>query len=275
MDKELQNEVTDDKPVVTPSEGEQPQTEKPEYSEEETLAMSRGWKPKEEWDGPEDEWKPAKVFNEIGELKEKIASSEKDLKKSHKVISLMKEHHLRVRQNAYKEAMEALRMEKHKALEEQDFARAEKLRDEIETVRDRFQNEDVLPRAVEAKLREENQVGDPDPEFYAFVNRNPWYKPNGANEMSKKADALGWAYKQEDPNLTFPEIIKKVEKDIRRLFPEKFESPRNPVNEGGTRSSNAASGSKVKLTDAEKEVAKSFGMTEAEYAKELQSYRGR
>jgi hypothetical protein len=269
MDEKNQ-EVIDDKPIQTEGEGE-PST--PKYTEEETIAMTRGWKPKEEWDGDEGDWKPAKVFNEIGELKEKIVSSEKELKKTNKVIQLMKEHHLNVRQSALKEAIETLKSERQAALKEQDFARAEEIRDQIDDVKDRFKKDDVLPAAVEKKIEAELQ--DPDPEFYAFVNRNPWYKPNGANEMSKKADALGWAYKQEDPNITFPEIIKKVEKDIRKLYPEKFESPRNPVNEGGTRGGGSGGGKAPKLSDEELAVAKNFGMTPEEYAKELQSYKGR
>jgi hypothetical protein len=271
VDKELQEkveDVKDDLPL------DDKQSDGPQYSEEETLAMTRGWKPKEEWEGSEDEWKPAKVFNEIGELKEKIVSSEKELKKTNKVIQLMKEHHLNVRQNAYKEAVEALKTERQHALKEQDFAKAEEIRDEIDSVKEKFASDNVLPRDIERKLKEE-QNSDPDPEFYAFVNRNPWYKPNGGNEMSKKADALGWAYKQEDPNLQFADIIKKVEKDIRKLYSEKFDSPKNPVNEGGSRNSNEASSKKVKLSEQEMDVAKSFGMTPEEYVKELSTYKGR
>ena len=246
--------------------------DEPKVSEEETIAMARGWKPKEEWDGPENEWKPAKVFNEIGELKEKIASSEKELKKTNKVIQLMKEHHLNVRKSAYQEAVETLRAERQKALKEQDFARAEELRDEIDDVKDKFTNQDVLPKDVEEKVAAVSQ--EPDPAFVAFTERNPWYKPDG-NEMSRKADAIGWAYKQSDPSMPFADIIKKVEKDIRKMYPEKFEAPRQAVNDGGNRGSGESSKGKVKLSDDERAVARSFNMTDEEYAKELSSYKGR
>ncbi len=268
----MEEKVQEEKKVEDTS--TESQSEAPQYTEAETLAMTRGWKPKEEWEGDEKDWKPASVFNEIGELKEKIVSSEKELKKTNKVIQLMKEHHLSVRQSAYKEAMEVLKEERQKALKEQDFAKAEEIRDEIDEVKVKFTRDDVLPKEIEKKLREDAPT-DPDPEFYAFVNRNPWYKPNGSNEMSKKADALGWAYKQENPDLSFGEIIKQVEKDIKKLFPEKFDSPRNPVNESGNRSGDSSSKTKVKLSDQEREVAKSFGMTEEAYAKELLSYKGR
>lgn len=256
----------------TESQNQEVEVKTPEYTEEETLAMTRGWKPKTEWDGEEGEWKTAKAFNEIGELKEKVSASEKELKKSNKVIQLMKEHHLKVRQNAYKEAVEALKAERTAALKEQDFAKAEEIRDQIDEVKDKFQNDDKLPANVEKEVAAQ----EPDPAFLEFVDRNPWYKVGpSANEMSKKADAIGWAYKQQDPDLSFKEIIAKVEKDIRKLYPEKFDAPKNPVNDTGTRGSNKGNESKVKLSDEEKAVAKSFGMTEEEYAKELASYKGR
>lgn len=266
--------VENDKPVVD----EPPKT--PEYSEEETIAMARGWKPKEEWDGDESDWKPAKVFNEIGELKERLVGAEKETKKANKVIQLMKDHHLNVRQSAFKEAVESLKAERAKALEDQDFAKAEKIRDEIDEVKDKFKTHDTLPKQVEEKLQQE--APEPDPAFYAFVERNPWYKPDGGNEMSKKADALGWALREADiqkngqPTLSFTEIVKQVEKDIRKLFPEKFESPRNPVNEGGNQQggSGRKKGSAI-LSDDEAAVAKSFGMTPEEYAKERDAYKGR
>lgn len=267
-DLENGQDVNLETPDLQPEVKDVPKT--PEYSEEETLAMTRGWKPKEEWDGDEKEWKPAKVFNEIGELKEKVSASEKELKKTNKVIQLMKEHHLKVRQNAYKDAVEALKAERQAALKEQDFAKAEEIRDQIDDVKEKFTNDDKLPAAVEREVAAQ----EPDPAFLEFADRNPWYKP-GANEMSKKADAIGWAYKQQEPDLSFKEIIARVEKDIRKLYPEKFEAPRNPVNDS---SNNGGAGKKdgdVKLTEEQRAVAKSFGMTDAEYAKELKSYNGR
>jgi hypothetical protein len=266
-DQVVETEVVVDKQT----ESDTPTT--PEYTEQETIALARGWKPKEEWDGDEGDWKPAKVFNEIGELKEKLVGVEKDNKKANKVIQLMKEHHLNVRQSAFKEALEVLKQERVKALEDQDFAKAEKIRDEIDDVKTKFRTDDVLPRKVEEQLQQD--APEPDPAFYEFVSRNPWYKPEGGNEMSKKADALGWALKEANPNMSFPEIIKAVEKDIRKLFPEKFEAPRQAVNEAGTRAGGESSKGKVKLSDDEAAVAKTFGMTPEEYAKERDSYRGR
>lgn len=247
----------------------------PEYTEEEKVALSKGWKPKDQWEGDEGEWKPAKVFNEIGDLKDKLTSAEKEVKKSNKIISIMKEHHLNVRQAAYDQAMKDLKGARDKALKDEDFAKAEQLRDQIDEVRTKYKEDNVLPADVEKEIRaQESQT--PDPAFVEFLDRNQWYKAGGKDEMSAKADALGFAYASADRSLTFKEVITKVEKDIRKLFPEKFETPRNPVNEQGRQNgTSATSKTKVKLSDDELQVAKTFGMTPEQYAKELESYKGR
>jgi hypothetical protein len=244
----------------------------PEYTEDETIALARGWKPKDEWDGPEDEWKPAKVFNQIGELKEKLQAKDADNKKLNKVVQLMKQHHLQVRQSAYEQAVKDLKAQREAALESEDLIKAERIKDQIDDIKDRFRADDALPAHVEKEIA--SSTNEPDPELFAFMDRNPWYKPNSTDPMSKKADALGWAYKNEDPSLSFKEIIKLVESDIRKLFPDKFSTPRNPVNEPGSRAAPSKSESRVSLTEEQRAVARSFGMTDAEYAKELKSYKG-
>jgi hypothetical protein len=257
-------------PVETPPEDVQT----PEYTEEETIAMARGWKPKEDWDGPEDDWKPAKAFNEYGELKEKLLEKEKEAKKLNKVVTLMKDHHLRVREAAYNDALKTLRAERQEALKADDFAKAEQIRDQIDDLKDRAYNEQPLPDHIEEVIEENTR--DPDPAFFEFLDRNPWYKPGGKDEISKRADALGIALAQTNPDMEFKDLIKLVEKDIRKLYPEKFTSPRQVVNEPGARGTGAGpSSGKVKLSAEEAAVAKEFGMTPEEYAKELKSYRGR
>lgn len=245
-----------------------------QLSDDEKLAIESGWKPKDQWEGPEDEWKPAKVFNEIGALKKQLSDKDKETKKLNKVVAMMKEHHLNVRQAAYKDAMEAIKRERQEALKAEDFAKAEALRDKMDEIKDNYDRSGTLPPQVERELREVNTT--PDPAFVSFLDRNPWYKVGGTDSMSKKADALGYAYTQSNPEWSFKQVIEAVEKDIRQLYPDKFSTPRSPVNDGGSRRADA--GGKRKdfgLSPEEKAMAKSFGMSEEDYAKELQSYRGR
>lgn len=278
MDKELDKDLPDVevKDTVVP-EADGKQTE-PVLSEDEKVAESKGWQPKEKWleaGKPEDEWKPAKVFNEIGDLKDKLAEKDRETKKLNKVVQLMKNHHMSVREAAVKEATETLKRERKAALESQDFAKAEEIRDQIDELKTKTDT-GRLPAEIEATIKEVDNR--PDPSFDAFKERNPWYKADSGKDdkMSRKADSLGYSYKLQNPDWDFKQIIEEVEKDIRRLFPDKFETPRNPVNESGTRSGGGGKDTgKVTLSADEKAVARAFGMTDAEYAKQLESYRGR
>jgi hypothetical protein len=269
-----QTPVEDQTPAVEVEVEGEGESQTPEYSEEETLAISRGWKPKEEWDGPEDEWKPAKAFNEYGELKERLLEKEKEAKKLNKVVQLMKDHHLRVREAAYNDAIKSLKAERAAALEKEDFSKAELIRDQIDDLKDRAENDQPLPDHIEEVIEQNSQ--EPDPAFFQFLDRNPWYKPGSSDPASKKADSLGYAYAQANPDWDFKDIIKEVEKDIRKLYPEKFERPRQVVNEPGSRAAGSRpSTEKVKLSAEQLEIAKAFDMTPEEYAKQLKTYGGR
>lgn len=252
---------------------EPPQTEEPpQLTEDEQRATSKGWKPKDQWEGDENDWKPAKVFNEIGELKEKLSVQEHTLKKTNKVVQLMKEHHLNVRQSAYEQAIKDLKTQRAEALENDRFGEAEKIRDQIEDVNTRYKTDNVLPAHIE---KEVSTASDPDPEYFAFMDRNAWYKPGGKDELSKEADALGAAYKLQHPEAPFKDLITDVEKKIRKLYPEKFTRPNNPVNEPGNQRGTGSSPTKYVLSAEEKEIARGFDLTDAEYAKELAGYKGR
>lgn len=253
---------------------QQPEKVEKQYTDEEKTAISKGWKPKDEWEGDEADWKPAKAFNEIGILKEEISKHEREVKKLNKVNAIMAEHYRNVRQTAYDQAVKDLKAQREAALESEDFVKAERIKDKLDEVKDRYSQEGVLPKEVEKEIKSE--VQSPDPEFYAFMDRNPWYKPGGKDEMSKKADALGWAYAQEDRSLTFKDVIQKVEKDIRKLYPEKFDTPKSPVNDNGNRGTTSASNKQTpKLSQEELDVARTFGMTPEEYVKAQASYKGR
>lgn len=282
MSTETTTKVEDvivDAPVVEQT----PQTQEPvadtsKYTAEEQEAIDQGWKPEAEWEGDKSDWKPAKAFLEVGKLKNELKTTQGELKKANKITLKMKEHHLHVKEAAYKEAIEQLRNERKAALEEDNFRKAEEVRDKIDDLRTEHQRTMAQEVAqLDQQVQQTAQVeAQPDPAFFSFKERNPWYKEGGANEMSREADALGISYHTQNPNIPFSELILKVEKTIKKMYPEKFATRPNPVNEpGSTNVRGSDSGGSVKLSKQELEVAEMFGMTPAEYAKELQSYKGR
>lgn len=273
----MESKTNDDGKDLLPDLNATKVEETPIVDEQEQTASKDGWKPLEKWvedGGKEDDWKPAKVFNEIGSLKKKLSEAEKDLKKTNKVVTMMKDHHVRVRETAVQEAIKQLKAERIKALDKDEYGKAEQFRDRIDEIEKAAKAQTALPPEIEKEIQEQSQ--EPPKVFLEFAERNPWYKLGSNDAMTKRADTLGKALHEEDPTMSHADILAQVEKDIKKLFPEKFETPRGggPNEEGSRGRSESPAAKKSNLSAAEKQMAKNFGMSEADYAKELESYRG-
>ena len=80
----------------------------------EDQAREQGWKPKEEFEGDPEKWRPAKEFVERGELFNKIDSMGKELKETRKALKMLQEHHAKVKEIEFKRAVEELKMAQKK-----------------------------------------------------------------------------------------------------------------------------------------------------------------
>lgn len=59
------------------------------YTEQEKLAMSKGWKPRDQFDGDVSEWRSAKEFNDRGDLLDKIHELSRKNRKNDELIGNM------------------------------------------------------------------------------------------------------------------------------------------------------------------------------------------
>jgi hypothetical protein len=256
--------------------------EKQKLTAEETRAESFGWKPKEKWveeGNAEEDWVPAKHFLKFGEVKQQLISKDKQLTKQEKIIKMMKDHHTKVRETAIQEALQKLKAERATALQENDLVRAEQIRDTIETTKEQFAKQKPLPTEIEQEIQQvEQQVQTPPAEYFEFLAQNPWYDPNVRNEMTIEAEKIGWAERAaaeaEGRPLVPKDMYKAVATKIRKLFPDKFETPKSPQSDSPSKTGSGRS-TKVNLTEEQLQIAKTFGLTPEEYAKETNSYRGR
>lgn len=270
--------MTDEKDVVNEGEGGEG-TPEVKLSEDETRAVSLGWKPKEEWQGNPDDWVPAKWWLKYGDVEQRLLSAEQEAKHKEKVLGSMKNHYVRVKEDAIAEIRDTIKRAKKEAMKNEDFARVAELdleQEVLETnVKQKFAQADE-----DAKKDVAAQPGPP-PEFYEWNRRNSWYTLGSTDELSSEADSLAIAYMQKNPNASYKEMLTTVEGKIKKLFPDKFKGEEPPImavdDGGGEHGSKGTKGGtkSPKLSDVEKEVAKRFGMTEAEYAKERDKYSER
>ena len=98
MSEELQQVQVEQTEVQQP---EQKQVT-PEVDSYELQAREQGWKPKEEYEGDPEKWRPAKEFVERGELFGKIDTMGKELKETRKALKMLQEHHSKVKETEFK-----------------------------------------------------------------------------------------------------------------------------------------------------------------------------
>jgi len=234
----------------------------------EEQAKEQGWRPKEEFEGDPEKWRPAKEFVERGELFGKIDSMGKDLKETRKALKMLQEHHSKVKETEYKNALAELKALQKRHLEEGNsdgYLEATELLTDLKT---------------EQKAREivtEQTPPPPDPRFVTWVGENKWYEKD--REMRDYADTLGAGYAQRNPNLEPEEVLQYVTAQVKNRFKDKFVNPNRskPNSVEGASAPTAGKGS-FELTEDERKVMNTFVrsgvMSKDEYIAQVKAMKG-
>lgn len=269
-----ENLVVEDDVVDTSVEGTEDSKETTsELSVVEQRALEMGWRPKEEFEGNEEDFIDATEFVRRKPLFEKIDNVGKELRETKKALKALQAHHEKVKEAEFQHALKALREEKKLALEAGDADRLIEIDDQIADAK----AQEVLNRN---KVREE--AAAPHPNFIQWAARNPWYKTNA--ELTVVADQIGTAYAASHPDLSPNDVLKYVESRVRKLYPEQFSNPnktRPSAVEGGTSTPAKKSGGSIldyPLTDDERRVMMTFVrqniMTKEQYIEDLKKVKG-
>lgn len=219
----------------------------------EVEARAAGWVPKDEYNGDENKWVDADEFVRRGPLFEKINSTSRELKEVRKALDQLRVHHASVKEIAYKEALADLKAQKKDAFVEGDPDKIIEIDEKIDAVREE-QRKFNQTRAAEVT---QEATADIHPEFQAWSNRNPWYATS--KPMKAYADQLGIELRA--TGMAPSEILKKVEAEVKKEFPQKFQNPNRDkpgavegVGKGGGKRNNGADA----LTDFERGVMERF-----------------
>lgn len=245
------------------------QDEQPQLAPIELEAMENGWKPEEDFKAdPKNEgkkWRSAEEFMDRKSLFDRIETGNHEVKQLKKTLQQLSQHHANVEKKAYEKALADLKAERKVAIQENDMARAEELRDEMDDLRDKIS---------EVKPPVEIPTGPP-PELVEFKTRNSWYQRDDA--MTRYADSVG----QElfNQGLSPTKVLEGVEKKTREAFPEKFRNPnRESAPEMVPSGKRAGSTTGFRLSDDEEKIVKNFVatgiMTRDQYVAELKKLRG-
>ena len=256
--------------VVEQGEGQEQEQQAPDHSPIELRAMDMGWRPKEEFQGDEDDFIEAKEFVRRQPLFEKIETQSKQIKAVSKALEALKTHYTRVEQAAVEKAITQMKSARKEALSDGDGERFELLDDEIKKAEtslatiERVQKEPLVEEVVD------------HPEWKAFNTRNPWYSSTAY--MRKYADDVGTELAQK--GMSPSDVLREVEKAVRKEFPNKFVNP-NKEHAPDVNSSRSNQGPKKlggdesKLSDSQRKIMNDLVrqkvLTKEEYIADLRN----
>lgn len=250
-------------------------TEVNQYSDIEQRALEMGWRPKEDYNGAEEDFIDAKEFVNRKPLFDKIESQSKQIKAVSKALDALKQHYTKVQETEFNRALAQLKSVRKTALNEGDG--------------DSFEEADNAIKQVEAQVQALQataqtpavQTEELHPEFQAWISKNPWY--NSTRYMREFADDIGMQFSKN--GLTPSEVLVEVEKAVRKEFPHKFTNP-NKSNAPDVGSSRKESGSNrsrsddnVELTDQERRIMNTLVsqgvLTKEKYIADLKAVKGK
>lgn len=187
----------------------------PEQHKEKQIeaATKKGWKPLEEYQGPEGEWVDAQEFLGRQRLYDKLHDSRRQITKLERDIASMGKHFTDMEENAYQRALKDLREQQAIAVEQQDTAAVLKVSDEIAELKTK--------QAEKAKQAQAQPSGQLTEEFVEWKQANSWFESD--QEMTADAISIGIGYAAANQGKSQTEILKHVETKIKKIYPDKFQ----------------------------------------------------
>lgn len=248
----------------------------PDISEhEEAVAKARGWVPKDQFRGKEDDWQDAKSFldrnsslqTDVKELRDRLSRQDEEYAERLKRIESANE---RIIQNDRQRLIDELEQAKRNAVELGDTEEYDRIR---KSERDYYRRIAEESREPEREERP-NRAPDLLPETQDWIRRNSWFNENQAMQQI----ALGFysealegmpATRDENKRLAY------VERKMAAVYPNKFGANRGGSSvESGSRQMSSGNNKMAQLTADERAACKRFiakGLIkdEAEYIRYL------
>jgi len=267
-------EETEDVPEETQ---EEPEEEPKDQTTIESLASEMGWKPKDDFQGHEDDYVDAATYirrsKDIQDsLRQHLKDNKKKMSALEKGLEDLRTHNERVFKvqiERQKEEIESLKAKRREAIEEGDIEAV----DEIEKKITRLNTEDEKTEPEQKVDPEEYQA------FTSWLKENDWYKLEGVTDgnpdLTEYADKL--AALPDYQIMSYPQRLKKISAKVQEMFPEEFQSkakkPANTAVEAPSMKTSKKKYSARDLNDDQKQIMRNFVrngiMSEQEYINDL------
>lgn len=189
----------------------------PIRSKHEELAISKGWKPKDSFDGDHEEWRPAKEWLDRGELLDTIHGLKQKMKDQSESLEHLVEFNKKVEESTRQRTIAELEAKHRLAVEIGDVEGA------TAAVKDMVKVTSELPKH-EVK---QDVAAAVDPAVHAFVSKHgSWFNDNSAEHSAMKAFAIKRDQEivSQNPGIKPTEALAILEADLKKIFPQKFVS---------------------------------------------------
>ena len=244
ISEEIQDDIIDDKPKGNP---------------EEERARAGGWRPKEEWDGPAEEWRSAEVFNERGEWITRHKEQEK------RITSIEEKFNVRM-DNANKLHQQQIELQRAELVRKRDDAIDLADREAANGYQDDIDSLNVQP-----------ETNNDQAKLDSWNASNQWVL--GDTPKAEYAKARFGRYSAQ--GLGVDAAIAQLEADVAREFPEVNPArDKQPSSEGGSGPGKKRAVRKLSMADITSEERKYYHSmpgawaSEADFLQAVQDTRG-
>lgn len=208
-----------------------------------------GWRPQDEFDGPEEKWKPAEEFLEEGKringflrkdldkLRHELTKRDQTLSELQQTIAQFAQFHQETEVRAFERAKKELQDARKAALRENDGELVVEIEERLEKLGD-------APKEVFKRPPQEESQAGPDPVWTGWVAENRWFEEN--TKLRAITNGYGDIVRAENPKLTGLAFLEEVKRRVQEDFPEHFRS------EGARRASSVGSSSESRTSQGKK-----------------------
>ncbi len=223
----------------------------PELSPMEQKAFDQGWRPKEEFEGSEDNWKTAKEYVRDGEWMDKLKQVEQRMERERNEFDQRLDNANKLQEARRKQELDTLKKKQREAVDLADtdaFDEASRQIDEL---------------SAQSVPEVKNQQPAMDPLITQYVNDNPWINDPNDNRTIIAMGALQ-AYQGANPSASIQDAINHVNSKVNELTapnnPRRQQPNANEHSRRQTRSQNREL-TMNDLTNEERSEWASFGKT--------------
>lgn len=230
----------------------------------EDIARERGWRPQDEYDGDPNRWVDASEYVYRGELMDTISQERKrantltkELDEIKGTVSHLHSHYEKMAKKEVQEKLKTLKNQRRQALDADDHEAADELEDQIDEIKE-------ASRKIESQENNTDQtenLPEVPAEIKAWVATNAWVEdthPEHDPEATGVAATLLKAEVERRGEGKLKESLDAVDKKLRKLYPEKYETRRRSTTSVDTPNAPTGKGKgrlASKMTDVQRKFA--------------------